>query len=291
MANQIQVKRRIGTAQNISKITKAMEMVAASKMKKAQNQALAARPYSQALYDSITTISEASSLDDHPLLSNHDEGIQLIVVVGTDKGLCGALNGNILKRLLEWRKSNPNGEVVAVGKKAVLATRSLGMTVHAQFTQLPEYISTKDIIPVTTLLLKGFSEKKFKSVDVLYTDFINTLSQKPKQAPLLPISRSFKPDVVKKKVEEKIQPKEYVFEPNPRAILDGLLPFYLENTIYHSFLEAKASEHSARMVAMKNASENAGELVDELKLVFNKTRQQGITTELLDIVSASMTLN
>jgi len=291
MANQIQVKRRIGTAQNISKITKAMEMVAASKMKKAQNQALAARPYSQALYDSIATISQASSLDNHPLLSNHDEGIKIIVVVGTDKGLCGALNGNLLKYLLEWRKSNPGGEVIAVGKKAVLTARSLGMTVYAQFTQLPEYISTKDIIPITTLILKGFSEREFKSVDVLYTDFINTLSQQPKQAPLLPISRSFKPDVVEKKIEEKIQVKEYIFEPNPRLILDSLLPFYLENTIYHSFLEAKASEHSARMVAMKNASENAGELVDELKLIFNKTRQQGITTELLDIVSASMTLN
>ena len=291
MANQIQVKRRIGTAQNISKITKAMEMVAASKMKKAQNQALAARPYSQALYDSIATISQASSLDNHPLLSNHDEGIKIIVVVGTDKGLCGALNGNLLKYLLEWKKSNPKGEVIAVGKKAVLTARTLGMTIYAQFTQLPEYISTKDIIPVTTLLLKRFSEKEFKSVDVLYTDFINTLSQQPKQAPLLPISRSFKPDVVEKKVEEKIQVKEYIFEPSPRQILDSLLPFYLENTIYHSFLEAKASEHSARMVAMKNASENAGELVDELKLIFNKTRQQGITTELLDIVSASMTLN
>jgi F-type H+-transporting ATPase subunit gamma len=291
MANQIQVKRRIGTAQNISKITKAMEMVAASKMKKAQNQALAARPYSQALYDSIATISQASSLDNHPLLSNHEEGIKIMVVIGTDKGLCGALNGNILKYLLEWRKNNPGGEVIAVGKKAVLTARSLGMNVYAQFTQLPEYISTKDIIPVTTLLLRGFSEKDFKSVDVLYTDFINTLSQQPKQAPLLPISRSFKPDVVEKKVEEKIQTKEYVFEPSPRSILDSLLPFYLENTIYHSFLEAKASEHSARMVAMKNASENAGELVDELKLIFNKTRQQGITTELLDIVSASMTLN
>lgn len=291
MANQRQVKRRIGTAQNISKITKAMEMVAASKMKKAQDQALAARPYSQALYDSITTISQVSKLDGHPLLSNHDNGIPVIVVIGTDKGLCGALNGNLLKVLVNWKKQNPNGEVVAVGKKAVLATRSVGMTVHAQFTQLPEYITTADVIPVTTLVLNNFIEQKFRSVDILYTDFINTLSQKPKEASLLPLTRSFAPDVVEKKVDEKLQTKEYTFEPNPKEILDKLLPFYLENTIYHSFLEAKASEHSARMVAMKNASENAGELVDELKLVYNKTRQQEITTELLDIISATMALS
>jgi F-type H+-transporting ATPase subunit gamma len=291
MANQRQVKRRIGTAQNISKITKAMEMVAASKMKKAQEQALAARPYSQALYDSITTISQASKLDGHPLLSNHEAGIPIIVVIGTDKGLCGALNGNLLKVLVDWKKKHSNGEVVAVGKKAVLAARSVGMTVHAQFTQLPEYVTTVDVIPVTTLVLNNFIEQKFKSVDILYTDFINTLSQKPKQASLLPLTRSFTPDVVEKKVDEKIQIKEYTFEPSPKEILDKLLPFYLENTIYHSFLEAKASEHSARMVAMKNASENAGELVDELKLIYNKTRQQEITTELLDIISATMALS
>lgn len=291
MANQRQVKRRIGTAQNISKITKAMEMVAASKMKKAQDQALAARPYSQALYDSITTISKASKVGGHPLLSNHEEGIPVVLVIGTDKGLCGALNGNLLKVLSKWKKEHKDGEVVAVGKKAVLAARALGMVVHAQFTQLPEYITTIDIIPVTTLVLNAFAEKRFKSVDVLYTDFINTLSQRPKQAALLPISRVFKPDVVEQKVEDKTQTKEYIFEPGPKQILDRLLPFYLENTIYHSFLEAKASEHSARMVAMKNASENAGELVEELKLVYNKTRQQAITTELLDIISATMALS
>ncbi|MBT4124717.1 MAG: ATP synthase F1 subunit gamma [Candidatus Pacebacteria bacterium] len=291
MANQIQVKRRIGTAKNISKITKAMEMVAASKMKKAQDQALAARPYSQALYDSIATISQASKLDEHPLLSNHEKGIPMILIIGTDKGLCGALNGNLMKKLSLWKKEHKNGEVIAVGKKAVLSARSLGMTVHAQFTQIVEDVETKDLLPIMTLVLNGFSDQKFKSVDILYTDFINTLSQKPKQAALLPLSRTFKPDVVVSKVNEEMTTKAYVFEPSPKQILDNLLPFYLENTIFHSFIEAKASEHSARMVSMKNASENAGELVDELKLIYNKTRQQGITTELLDIISATMSLN
>lgn len=296
MANERQVKRRIGTAQNIAKITKAMEMVAASKMKRAQDQALAARPYSQALYDSITTISQAAKLTEHPLLSTHAEGMPIALVISTDKGLCGALNTNLTKKLLEWRHNHPNGQVVAVGKKAVLFSRNVGLTVHAQFTALPERLTFADILPITTLVLEGFSTRRFQSVDVLYTDFINTLSQRPKLETLLPLSKllerdvtNLKPDVVEETTET--TPKEYLFEPSPKEILAYLLPFYLENSLFHAFLEARASEHSARMVAMKNASDNAKELVSELQLIFNKTRQQGITSELLDIISATMALN
>jgi len=289
MANERQVKRRIGAAQNISKITKAMEMVAASKMKKAQDQALAARPYAQALYDSITTLSEASKLEDHPLLSAHETGIPVMVVISTDKGLCGALNTNLAKELHSWKKDHPNGEVVAVGKKAVLFTRTLGMTVHGQFTDLPDQIRFQDIIPIIGLVLKGFVGQQFSSVDVLYTNFINTLSQKPKQSQLLPLTKLLKPDSVEQAEGDEL--KAYLFEPNAKQILEHLLPFYLENTLFHSFLEAKASEHSSRMVAMKNASENAAELMDELRLIYNKTRQQNVTNELLDIISATMALN
>src|SRR3990172_3609487 len=181
MANEQQLNRRIGTARNIAKITKAMEMVAASKMKKAQDQALAARPYSQALYDSITTVSQASSLNDHPLLITHNEGFPVICVIGTDKGLCGALNTNLAKALITWRNEHKDGQVVAIGKKAVLFVRNVGMTIHAQFTDQPEHLQFKDILPVVTLVLEGFSERRFKSVDVLYTNFINTLSQKPQR--------------------------------------------------------------------------------------------------------------
>lgn len=291
MANERQVKRRINTAQNIAKITKAMEMVAASKMKKAQDQALSARPYSQALYDSITTISQVAGLSDHPFLVDHQQGFPVIVVVGTDKGLCGALNTNLAKTLLAWRKSHQDGQVIAIGKRSVLFSRSLGMTIHAQFTDFPEHLEFKDILPVISLIAEGFVEQRFRSVEVLYTDFINTLSQKPKTATLLPLAQMFKPDVVQEKSNDELMTKQYMFEPNPKQILEYLLPYYLENTIFHAFLEAKASEHSARMVAMKNASDNAGELVEELKLIYNKTRQQSITSELLDIVSAGMALN
>lgn len=290
MANERQVIRRIGAAKNISKITKAMEMVAASKMKKAQDQALAARPYAQALYDSIITLSEASKLTGHPLLSTHEAGKPVILVMSTDKGLCGALNTNILKELNHWKKEHRGGEVIAVGKKAVLAARSLDMTVHAQFTDLPEHIAFKDIVPIVGLVLDGFTEQLFSSVDAIYTDFINTLSQQPRTEQLLPIAKLIKPDVVQAK-EETSEAKEILFEPSAQEILGSLLPFYLENTIFHYFLEARASEHSARMVAMKNASENAAELMDELKLIYNKTRQQNVTNEILDIISATMALN
>lgn len=290
MANERQLKSRIATAQNVSKITRAMEMVAASKMKRAQDQALSARPYSQALYDSISTISRASKLTSHPLLSAHTEGIPVMVVIGTDKGLCGALNSNLARVLVQWRNAHKDGEVIVVGKKAVAFARGLGMTVRAQFSDLPEHLRFSDVLPVMTLVFEGFTGKKFRSVEILYTDFINTLSQRPKQAGLLPLTEVVKTEGVKEKDEDELT-KEYTFEPSAKEILEYLLPFYLENTLYHSFLEAKASEHSARMVAMKNASDNAVELVDELKLLYNRTRQQSITSELLDIVSATMALN
>ncbi|MFH2118708.1 MAG: ATP synthase F1 subunit gamma [Candidatus Paceibacterota bacterium] len=292
MSNEQQVKRRINTAQNIAQITKAMEMVAASKMKKAQDQALSARDYSQVLNDSIETIFQTAKLN-HPLLSTHEAGLSIMLVISTDKGLCGALNTNLARELMTWKKENPEGEVICVGKKAILITRKLGLTVHAQFTDLSDYVHFQDVIPVIELVMNGFLEQKFSSVEVLYTDFINTLSQKPKMETILPISAGFRMELETKeeKKAEVIPVKEYLFEPSPQEILNQLLPFFLENMLFHIFLEAKASEHSARMVAMKNASENAKELMDELRLIYNKTRQQNVTSELLDIISATMTLN
>jgi len=193
--------------------------------------------------------------------------------------------------LLIWKKQHSDGEVICVGKKAVLLTRKLELTVHAQFTDLSEYVSFQDVIPVIELIIKGFLEQQFCSVEVLYTDFINTLSQKPKLETILPISKNFELETEKEIKTEVVQLKEYLFEPSPQAILDQLLPFYLENMLFHIFLEAKASEHSARMVAMKNASENAKDLMGELRLIYNKSRQQNVTSELLDIISATMALN
>jgi F-type H+-transporting ATPase subunit gamma len=288
MANIRQLKRRIKTAQNTSKITKAMEMVAASKMIKAQNQALEARPYSEALFGSLQTVAKHTESSLHPLLSTNTTGKQILVVMATDKGLCGSLNTNLLKAMMDWQTAHPQGEVVAIGKKAVHSAQLVGIPVFAQFTELPERITTGEILPLSKLLIDNYLDHQLRSVDILFTDFINTLSQKATFKQLLPLSQEdpyHTDDMITPEVSS-----EYTFEPSTRDLLEHLLPLYIEQTIYHLMLEARASEHSARMVAMKNASENAAELMDELKLVFNKSRQAAITAELLDMIGATLSL-
>jgi F-type H+-transporting ATPase subunit gamma len=300
MANTRQVKRRITTAKNISKITKAMEMVAASKMKRAQEQALAARPYALELLKSLRQVTKKTDASMHPLLSKHTQGQRAVIVVATDKGLCGSLNTHLLKQLLQLRtKYGAEMQVIAVGKKAVLFSRIAGLPIAAQFTDLPEKIAVKDILPISSFLMNQFLKQIFQSVDLVYMDFVNTLKQVPRQERLLPIAKTVvNAESVNKwtdgdlgsTAETMAGSGSYKFEPSAQEVLETLLPFYIENSVYHAFLEAKASEHSARMVAMKNASENAGELVEELLLIFNKGRQQAITSELLDITTASLTL-
>lgn len=287
MANARLIKRRISAAKNISKITKAMEMVAASKMKRAQEQATAARPYARALEMSLQKVAQDSNPNLHPLLENHNQGHPILVVIATDKGLCGSLNAQLQKASAKWFKQHPDGKVVAIGKKAVHFSRISGYEILAQFTDLPEKISTDDILPITTMVMEEFTNHQFSLVTLLYMDFINTLSQKVRSVQMLPISQEQIND------ETMTTPKivhEYTFEPSAKELLKFLLPYFIENTVFQAFLEARASEHSARMVTMKNASENANSLVDELKLEFNKTRQAAITTELLDITTASMTI-
>lgn len=286
MANARQVKQRINTAKNISKITKAMEMVSASKMRRAQDQTLSARPYAAALHAAMLQLGAEVPRHLHPLLSKHAEGIPIMIVISTDRGLCGSLNQNLFKQLASWQKAHPNGQFIAVGKKAVSYCQFLGLPIYAQFIQLPDTVGVKDILPISTLAMDRFIDKSFRSVTVLFTDFINTLSQQARVEHMLPIEPPTQPELTLSPAAH----KEYVFEPSAKALLSQVLPYYVENTIFQAFLEAKASEHSARMVAMKNASENAKDLVRELQLVFNKSRQESITSELLDISTASLTL-
>ncbi len=288
MANTRQIKRRISASQNISKITKAMEMVAASKMRRSQDQAVATRPYSRALHRSLSKLGQFTDPSLHPLLSQHESGLDILLVIATDKGLCGSLNTLLFKSLVHEYRTLSNPAVVAVGKKAITFSKLFGLNVHAQFTSLPDKLTNSDVLPISTLVMNGFLDQSFKSVTIIYMDFINTLSQKVRVMPLLPLTQdlSYRDDTM---VVPEIK-SEYLFEPSPQEILSQLLPYYLENTIYQSFLEAKASEHSARMVSMKNASENAKDLVSELKLLFNKSRQASITNELLDITTAALTI-
>lgn len=287
MANARQVKQRISTANNIAKITKAMEMVSASKMRKAQEQTLTARPFAQALADSLQKLASEVQPGLHPLLSEHGEGRDVLVIISTNRGLCGSLNQNLFKSALDWYKKHPNGMFIVVGKKAVTFARFIGLEIFAQFTDIPDKIKTVDILPITSIVIDNFIDRNFHSVSILFMDFVNTLSQKVKMQQLLPIHSFNLAEETTASVEEA---QEYMFEPSPKEILAELLPYYIENNVYQAFLESKASEHSARMVSMKNASENAKDLVKELKLIYNKSRQEAITSELLDITTATLSL-
>jgi len=284
-----QIKRRILTTSNISKITKAMEMVAASKMRKAQAQALKNRAFARAIENSLKNVAAHTDANLHPLLAQHAAGKDVLIVISTNKGLCGGLNTNLFRQLNNWSQQHKNPAIIAVGKKAVQFVRKTSLDLLAEFISIPEHVNAADTTVVSSLIIEKFLNKEFKSVNILYMDFISTISQTVRITRLLPIAQE--------KTEEKVLDfmptikEEYIFEPNAKAILNSLLPYYVENTIYQIFLEAKASEHSARMVTMKNASENAQELVGELKLILNKSRQASITSELLDITTAAMTLS
>lgn len=288
MANTRQIKQRISTAGNISKITKAMEMVSASKMRRAQQQALAARPYTRAIQDSLQKVAYFTNSSVHPLLSTHSEGKDVVVLFSTDRGLCGGLNTNLFKSAASWTKDHKNIEFIVVGKKAIVFARRMGFTIGAQFTGIPDKVSTGDILPIAQLVTEKFLSHEYRSIHVVYMDFINTLSQKVRITQLLPISLD--ETEMPESIASVKDISEYTFEPQARQILDELLPYYIENTLYQTILEAKASEHSARMVSMKNASDNAKSLVSELKLQYNKSRQAAITSELLDITTATMTV-
>lgn len=285
MQNSRQIKQRIKTAGNISKITKAMEMVSASKMRKAQDQALSARPYAKALQASLEQLAPAVDQSLHPFFQDHGEGDDIAIVISTDKGLCGNLNGALFKKMAEWAEGKKNPKIIAIGKKLVSFAHIYDFTLQAQFTDIAETITTSEILPITSLAIDSFLAKEVRSVSLMYTDFISTLSQEPVLHRLLPIVDYESEEKGTKLVDEKDK-SEYRFEPSPKEILQTLLPYYIENSVFQAFLEARASEHSARMVSMKNASENASDLVSELKLEFNKSRQAAITSELLDITTA-----
>ena len=286
MSSARQVTSRIKTAKNISKITKAMEMVSASKMRRAQTQVLQSRPYARAVADTLHTLAKESNVSLHPLFTEHTEGEELLICLSTDRGLSGSFNPNLFRELVHWRKIQQQGKIVAIGKKAVTFAQFAGINIHAQFTALPDPISAANTLPIAQLVLDGYLKKEFRTVSILFMDFVNTLSQKPLLQQLLPLSADIAETTISPAVKT-----EYLFEPSSSEILDRLVPYYVENSIFQAFLESKASEHSARMVAMKNASENAQELQEELQLVYNKSRQASITSELLDITTATLTLN
>lgn len=294
MSNIQAVKRRITTAKNIKQITKAMEMVAASKMRRAQLQALASRPYARKLQTTLLTIAAMIGSTDHPLLKQNESGQDVIVLVSTDKSLAGSLNSNLFRATADFVDTferPDNLSFIIAGQKARRFVVTGDHPLYAEFSNLPDPLTFADVLPISQMIMDGFLKKEFRSVTFLYMDFISTLVQKVRPFRLLPLPKTW--EDLFDEPEELIdvgtkESKDYLFEPTPKDILDWLLPYYVEQIVYQTFLEAKASEHSARMVAMKNASDNAGEIISDLTLIYNKQRQAKITSELLDNSTASL---
>lgn len=279
MANIRIIKRRIKSAQNIAQITRAMEMVAASKMKKAQDQALLGKPYAEKIYQAVRELGTHIEKKFHPLLSVGDpKGKTLIVLISTNKGLCGGLNTNLF-RIVQREFTDLDTDFISVGKKGESFIVRMGKNLIADFSQKVPF---KENVPaLTKILVDGFIEGTYNKIYLVYNTFLTALKQIPTKKMILPISAF---EEVKSEADVKFS--EFVIEPNISDILENLLPHYLENQVRTAIFEAEASEHSARMIAMKNATDSALDFVDELTLIYNKARQEKITYEIADIVTA-----
>ena len=279
-----EIRVKIKSVQNTRKITKAMEMVAASKMRKAQDRMRHARPYAEKIRNVAAHLSHANPEYRHPFLVDRDSVKRVgIIVVTTDKGLCGALNTNVLRAVLaqykEWQAQGEEVEVCCLGNKGLGFMQRLGANIVSQAVQLGDRPQMEKLIGAIKVMLDGYISDRFDRLLIAYTRFINTMKQEPVIEQLLPLSgeRMGAPETV----------WDYIYEPDARAVLEQVLTRYIEAIIFQSVAENMASEQSARMVAMKSASDNAATLIDELTLVYNKNRQAAITKELSEIVGGA----
>jgi F-type H+-transporting ATPase subunit gamma len=292
MANIQAIKRRIVTTKNIKQITKAMEMVSASKMRRAQLQAVASRPYNRKLQSTLLTIAALATSKNHPLLKKNKTGKNLIVLISTDRSLAGSLNTNLFRGTQDYLNQNCPADLsfVIIGQKGRRFVVGNNLNLHAEFSNLPDPIRFEDTRPISEMIIQGYLNSTFASVTFVYMDFVSTLVQKIRTFQLLPLPTNWEDlftgpeDILE--VGAKIS-RDYLFEPSASVILNWLIPYYIEQVVYQTMMETKASEHSARMVAMKNASDNASEIISDLTLSYNKQRQARITSELLDNVTAA----
>src|SRR5215203_5781654 len=280
MASQRDIRRRIQSSKNIKQITRAMQFVAASKLKRAQEATLASRPYSDKLDEVLADLAIVLGGEDHPLLVRREGGKRLIVLITTDRGLAGALNTNTIRFAAQQITDHPGDlTVVTVGRKGRDAMRRSRVPLEAHFEGFGDKPTFADVLPLARLITDDFLSGQYGRVDIVYSRFISTLSQKPIMDTLLPIQPADD--------TEGIPGNQFIFEPSPAAVLEQLLPRYVATRLFHAVLEGRASEESSRMVAMKNATENAGELIDDLTLAYNKVRQSNITREMIEIATGA----
>lgn len=285
MPNPREIRRRIRSVRNMAQITRAMEMVAASKMRRAQDRVTSGRPYSerlrQVLGDLASLQLDGDQLQAFPLLAEREVRKTAIILITPDRGLSGALNSNILRRTVQYIREEAVGgtpEVIAVGKKGRDFAIRTSQNVVAEFIQLGDRPSLNDIRPVAQIAIKEFLDGNVDAVHIIYPQFVNTLTQKPTVVQLLPIQR---PEGDSEKADD------FIFEPDAPTLLNQLLPRYVEVILYQAVLENVASFYSAQMVAMRNATDNAKELSDDLNLALNKARQAQITNEVAEIAAGA----
>ncbi|HEX7496075.1 MAG TPA: ATP synthase F1 subunit gamma [Candidatus Limnocylindrales bacterium] len=280
MPSQRDIRRRITASRNIRQITRAMQFVAASKLRRAQESTLAARPYSELIDEILADLAAVLVGDEHPLLSRREDGKRLIVLLTSDRGLAGPLNTNVVRFAAKEIVDHPGElEVVSVGRKGRDAMRRARVPIVAHFTGFGDRASFDDILPLARLISNEYEYGTYNQVDVVFTRFVSTLVQRADMVQLLPIRPSTD--------TRGIPGAQFIFEPEPAAVLQELLPRYLGTRLYQAALESSASFFSSQMVAMKNATENADELIDDLTLTYNKARQANITRELIEIASGA----
>jgi F-type H+-transporting ATPase subunit gamma len=287
VASPREIRRRIRSVRNISQITRAMEMVSASKMRRAQQRVLASRPYAERLEHMIGDLSaiqlDGDAMADFPLLQQREIKRSAVILITPDRGLTGPLNSNIIRRAARYISSEAGGtgsDVLSVGKKGRDFMVRANQNVVASYTGLGDAVTLADLRPVTTQAIDDFVDGRVDAVHVIYARFVNTLTQVPEVRQILPIERP----------EGEGAYTDYIFEPSPREVLQSLLPRYVEIQVYQAMLDSIASEHSARMVAMRNASENAKDLANDLTLSLNKARQAQITREVSEIAAGAEAL-
>ena len=284
MAGGREIKTKIKSVQNTRKVTRALEMVSASKIRKAQDRMKASRPYARMMRQIVGHVAKANTDYVHPFMAERADIKRIgYVVVSTDRGLCGGLNSQMFRRILadmrEWQGKGVEIEIVCVGQKASTFFRRLKVNMLGSVTHLGEQPQVEQLIGVIKVMLDGFEAGNLDRVFLCYNDFINTMSQKPVQDQLLPLPASQTLDAK--------HSWDYIYEPDAHGVLDHVITRYIESLVYQAVLENLASEHAARMVAMKSASDNATKLIGTLNLIYNKARQAAITQEISEIVGGA----
>ena len=292
MANLRDIRRRIKSVKNTAQITRAMQLVAAAKMKKAQDQALAGRAYAERLTQVLFDIRKNFSEESHPFLEHREGNRELMLVISTDKGLCGPLNTNLARKIRA--QTSPTADIVTVGRKLRILCEKLGKNVIADFT-VRDPVPFSQTRPIAKFLSQQFLDGNYDKVSIAFTSFVNTLRQEPEVVTLLPIQahrdgeeQAFEQIGTGFSVQQHQNDpdRDFTFEPSPAEVLAAILPLYVNYEVFQAHVESRASEHSARMVAMKSATDNANKFIKELTLEYNKLRQGAITAELLEITTA-----